>query len=117
MLAVERNNHGHAVLLKVDELGYTSPMRELYYHDDEKPGWPTTPLTRPVMLAELREAVNEDYMKVRDRHFLRECTTFKKQKNGKFEAKRPDTDDTIFKWGIAWQVRDKVRGPMRIERW
>ncbi len=35
MLVVERNNHGHAVLQALDQLGY----RFIYQGDDERPGW------------------------------------------------------------------------------
>lgn len=116
LLGVERNNHGHAVLLKLQEIGYSRPQSQLYYREeDERPGWLTNSVTRPVMLAELREAVeDEDIDWIRDRQFIGECLAFKKQKNNNFAASSPDHDDRIIKWAIAWQMR-KVWGGGGIE--
>ena len=41
---------------------------------------------------------------VNDRMMLDEMLRFKKQDSGKFECKSPDHDDSIFKWGIAYQM-------------
>lgn len=105
LLAMERNNHGHAVIMALEEIGYSAPQRQMYYSpDDGKPGWNTTAVSRPIMLDGLRQAVNDDLMKVNDRHFVREMPAFRRQRDGNYRANSPDRDDTIIKWAIAWQM-------------
>lgn len=110
LIGCERNNHGHAVLQRMIDKGAKSHLKGgcLYYFHKDKPGWDTNGQTRPVMIDELAEAVEDDLMTVRDRDFLDECLTFKKQSNGKYEADQTCHDDTVMKWAIAWQMR-KVR--------
>jgi hypothetical protein len=110
LLAVERNNHGHSCL---NTLANTYNYPNLYYHREydargkEAPtlGFPTTPKTRPIMLDDLREAVEKRYMVAHDRIMLDECRTFGPNDRGKYEALNDAEDDTIFGWGIAWQIR------------
>jgi hypothetical protein len=112
LLGIERNNHGHAVLQRVVELGYKKPHYvggPLFHFDKDRPGWDTNSATRPVLIDELSEAVEQKFMEVRDREFLSECLTFKKQANGKYEADTGCHDDIVIKWGIAWQMRKQKR--------
>lgn len=110
LLAVERNNHGHSCL---NTLANTYNYPNLYYHREydargkEAPalGFPTTPKTRPIMLDDLREAVEKRYMVIHDRVFLDECRTFGPNERGKYEALNDADDDSVFGWGIAWQIR------------
>ena len=114
VVAPERNNHGHAVIAKLQDGDSQAYWPNLYFHDDGRAGWPTNSATRPVMLSEFREAIDEGYMVVRDRHMLDECLTFKKQRNGKWEAAGGDHDDTLFKWMIGWQVRQRPRAKSEV---
>lgn len=122
LLGIELENHGHAVLLRVKQLGYTGAQRQLFYRKFIRgrgwrdPGWSTNATTRPVMLQDLADAVEHDEMGVRDRDFLGECLTFRLQGPGRWEADSSCHDDTIFKWGIAWQMR-KVRRKRREMRY
>jgi hypothetical protein len=112
LIGCERNNHGHAVLQRMLDLGGKSHLKggNIFFFRDGRPGWDTNAETRPILLDELAEAVEDHYMKVFDQDFLGECLTFKKQSNGKYEADPGTHDDTVLKWGIAWQMR-KVRRP------
>lgn len=115
-LGVERNNHGHAVLLALSVLGYDSGD-VLYYHEDGRAGWVTDPKTRPLLLSELHEAImagSEHGMVIRDRLFMRQCLTFKRQRDGKFEADNGEHDDAVMIWGIAWQMRKFVPEESRV---
>lgn len=47
MMMVERNNHGHAVILAITEVYNCSHM--LMYGDDQKFGWPTTAKSKDLM--------------------------------------------------------------------
>lgn len=114
LLGIERQNHGHAVLMKVADLGYGRPHNRggrLFCHvaadDPEKsrPGWNTSAETRPVLIQELAGAIEDGHMKVRDADLLSECLTFRLQSDGKFEADPGAHDDGVIKWAIAWQMR------------
>lgn len=113
LLAVERNNHGHSCL---NSLSNTYNYPNLYYHreydsrgkDSPVLGWPTTPKTRPILLDEFREAVEKRYMVINDRILLDECRTFGPNDRGKYEALNDADDDSVFGWGIAWQVRQSI---------
>lgn len=110
LVGVERENHGHAVLLELRNLGLDRPLEHgghLYYHGEGKPGWSTNAVTRPIMLNELAESL-EDGMVVRDHDLISECGTFRLQSSGKFEADSGAHDDAVMKWAVALQML-KVR--------
>lgn len=105
LLAVERNNHGHAVLLKLnDTLGYPN----IYQHKDEKLGWKTDGITRPLMIDKFIEAVDSGYLKINDKGILNECLTLINN-NGKIEAASGKHDDLIISCAIALQVKPESR--------
>ena len=110
MMGIERENHGHAVLQKIEDLGYKDP-RILFFYTSGRAGWTTNAETRPVMLDDIAEAVHEGWIKVNDRDFLAECATFGKH-GSKWKADPGCHDDVFMKWAIAWQVR-KRRPPAK----
>jgi len=123
MLGIERENHGHAVIQRVVELGYRKPHFRggpLFYFDKKqdvrksRAGWTTNGETRPIMLEDLAEAVENRWMKVHDQDFLGECLSFRLQSNGKFEADSGAHDDQVMKWAVAWQMRKYKRQKPRI---
>jgi len=123
LLGIERENHGHAVLQRVVGLGYRKPHFRggpLFYFDkrqevkNSRAGWTTNGETRPVMLEDLAEAVENRWMKIHDQDFLGECLSFRLQSNGKFEADSGAHDDQVMKWAIAWQMRRHKRPKPRI---
>ena len=127
LLGIERENHGHAVLQQVTELGYGRPHfrgGHLYFFGESKAesmtevlkkaraGWSTNAETRPIMLDELSNAIESGAMKVYDEDLLNECLSFRLQENGKFSADPGAHDDAVMKWAVAWQMRNvKVRKP------
>ena len=114
LIGVERNNHGHAVLLALRDIEH---YPKIYRHRDwdaakrkggaMKLGFPTLAGTRTTMLHGLRMAVEDGSMIVFDRGFLDETTTFVKHADGKYAAENDgqDWDDLVFGWGIAWAIR------------
>jgi len=52
----------------------------------------------------LEEAVKKKWMQVNDSYLVSEARTFI-DRGGKYEAEEGEHDDSIFAWGIAWQVR------------
>lgn len=109
LLGVERNNHGHAVLLA---LMHIHDYRNLYSHKDydvkgnvdRREGWPTTPKTRPALVEEFREAYVSRGPKVKSRRMLSEMRTFVK-KNGKAQHQSGCHDDILFAGMIGWEMR------------
>lgn len=100
LMAVERNNHGHAVILKLNEdLCYSN----LFVHNDEKLGWKTDMVTRPIMINTFKDAVEENHLEIRDKDILKECMTFIND-DGKLEAASGKHDDCIIATAIALQL-------------
>lgn len=100
LLAVERNNHGHAVLLELSEhLQY----KNLYVHDDEKLGWRTDKISRPIMINAFIASVENKYITINDKIILNECLTLINN-NGKIEAASGKHDDCIMATSIALQM-------------
>ena len=127
---MERNNHGHAVLLGLRETcGYPNLYREEEKRrgvkvvtakttgntTGKKPkyGWNTNESNRALMLDGLKVAIEGDFdddeqhfepeFEVNDEVLVQEGLTFE-ESNGKYEAAEGYNDDTIFAWGIAWQM-------------
>jgi hypothetical protein len=119
-LGVERNNHGHAVLLKLKDLEYPS----LYYHteldEDIKTGkrsnkrvagWPTTSTTKPVMIDTLASMIASGGMCSYDQAFWDECLSFVRHGDGKTGAQQGTHDDRVIKHMIALMMRDRMPAP------
>lgn len=104
LVVVERNNHGHAVLQALTrEIGY----QNLYLHEDQKLGWPTNPVTRPVMLDALEDAHRKALWSTCDGQLIGQLRTFVVTDSGKPEAARGEHDDMVMAAAIGWAVRQK----------
>ena len=99
LLGVERNNHGHAVLLRLEDLCYPN----LFEAEDGRPGWKTTSSTRPILIDEFIEDVEAKIVEVKDQDTLGECMTLVDNK-GKIEAVDGKNDDCIIATAIAIQM-------------
>lgn len=100
LLAVERNNHGHAVLLELYEhIQYP----HLYQHQDDKLGWKTDMVTRPIMFNTFIQAVESRQFIVTDRDILGECLTLVNI-NGKIQAADTKHDDCVVAAAISLQM-------------
>ena len=129
MLAIERNGYGQAV---VDEFVRTWGMDhpELYHTPDKpnpsrvqvaleelgRPGFDTNVRTRPVMLAELRWALQQDYFRPRSDAFWQERQTFIRDDKGRGAAPKSYHDDAIMSAAIALHVRGGVMPIHKRER-
>lgn len=97
VVAVERNNHGHAVLLKLNEvLCYPG----IWVAPDGKPGHHTTILTRPLLVDTFIEAVNSSLFEIRTRETFAECLTLV-DNGGKIEAEDGKHDDCVIATALA----------------
>lgn len=117
LLGIEANNHGHSALNTARNV---CRYPRIYVHQDytrrggirKRLGWRTTPETRPVLLDDLATAIHEEHMEVNHRDMAGECFTFMDDGSGKYRAREGCHDDTIFAWGIAWQMRQRgMTGP------
>lgn len=106
-LIVERNNHGHAVLLKLDDLSYPN----LWLDDDEKPGHRTTTLSRPILLDLFVEAIRDNWLKINFRETFRECLTLV-DNNGKIEADTGKHDDSVISAALSLKAMLKAKANM-----
>lgn len=116
LLGVEINNLGHSV---VNVLLNYSFYPNIYYHDsynsesgtnETKPGWPTTAVTRPILVDYLIEVVRDGLFPVHDINLINEMKTFVRNKQGKPQALGKGSssgakDDRIMAYGIAHQMR------------
>jgi hypothetical protein len=111
MLAPERNNHGHAFLNQAINV---TRYENIYLHEEydyrigtkkKVPGFPTTQVTKPVMLSDLDAAIMEGAITIRSRALLTELRTMSHNGKGGVEAISGCHDDTVITAGIAWQIR------------
>ena len=107
LLGVERNNHGHAVLLELEEhIGYPN----LYKYKstangdpEDVAGWKTDQVTRPIMLDAFIDGVDNSTIRLNSRDTLGECLTLI-DNNGKIEAEEGENDDCIISCAIGIQM-------------
>lgn len=108
--AVERNNHGHAVLLSLRDV-YHYP--NVYAHvdrmkddgnEDLRPGFPTDKVTRPTMLDDLDMEIREGIYFPTDLRLKEQMKTFVVNAKGKAEAGDGYHDDMVIARAIAGYV-------------
>jgi len=100
-LGVEKNNHGHAVLLELNHhIKYTNLYKP---KGKEDPGWITDRVTRPIMLNTFIDALEHETVRLLDRETLKECLTFINNE-GKIEAAEGKQDDCIIATSISIQL-------------
>ena len=102
LLAVERNNHGHAVI------AYLMTV-ERYEHlslSGGHAGWVTNLTTRPRMLETLAATVASHPELFNSRRLLEECRTFIRYGDGRSGAVYGAHDDLVMAMAVALAVRN-----------
>jgi hypothetical protein len=104
LVAVERNNHGHAVIahLAMNE-GYQN-----LYPGGAPPGWLTTAASRPRMLENFAAVLSSASFLFLSPRLLQECRTFIRHQDGSSAAAGGAHDDTVMAMAIALAVRAEV---------
>ncbi len=112
-LGLEANGVGKFALRRIEDLGYAD-SRHLYHSDwdaaakrgdmPKSPGWSTDTKTRPVLVAELAEAIAHGSLITQDAETIGELRTFIHEA-GKPQAAQGCHDDRVMALGIAWQMR------------
>lgn len=120
LVAVERNNHGHAVL---NALIHSAEYPNVYFDEQydeykkesvKKPGWPTTPKTKTLALDTLATAINELGIHIRSRKTVSEMMTFVKLPGGKAGGEGSSHDDRVMCLAIACAVALTVKPPKTV---
>jgi len=101
LLAIERNNHGAAVLAYVE----TAERYERLYRQGGEAGWLTTMASKPEMVAQLGAVLEHAPEMLRSRRLLAECRTFVSGERGKTGASPGTHDDLVMAMGLALAVR------------
>jgi hypothetical protein len=105
LVAVERNNHGHAVLAHLTMgQGYTN-----IYKMGGQLGWLTNVVTRPRMLEHFSAILSSGSFMLLSPRLLEECRTFVRHPDGSCSAAAGTHDDTVMAMAIAQAVRAEVR--------
>ncbi|EON5389771.1 terminase, partial [Escherichia coli] len=116
----ERNNHGHAVILKLREL---YPTRYIYNeqhldqaYDDDTPrlGWLTTRQSKPVLTEGMKTLLNNGISGIRWSGTLSEMNTYVYDAKGSMNAQEGCFDDQLMSYMIAQEMR--ARMPVRVKQ-
>lgn len=105
LVAVERNNHGHTTIAKLQEI---YPERHIYAYAPDKYGWLTNLITKPKMMYDLSNAINDELVEVVSGRILAEMRRYDK---GDLRIIR-GTEDTTDHWDlliaatIGFQMKD-----------
>ena len=108
---LERDGDSVVVVDKVElMLQECSCRNRLYYHNRNSThpsiaGWQTDGRTRPVMLAELAEAIRIGEIVIRCREGIGEMLSFIRNENGRAQAAKGAYDDRVMAYAVAWQMR------------
>jgi len=94
----ERNNHGHATILRLTQLG-----ANLWRDRDDKPGHHTTTVSRPILIDLFIDAIKNGTVLIRARKIIEECQTLV-DNNGKIEAADGEHDDSVISCALTVKV-------------
>lgn len=101
LIAVERNNYGHAILAKLSALRYPNIFYMLKPLGDGRLGWCTNKKSRALMLDLLSESLKDNIIKPHFDIGYAELRTFIRDKEGRPVAMRGKHDDTVMALAIA----------------
>jgi hypothetical protein len=97
LIAVERNNHGAAVLAYLD----TVEHYERVYERQGVAGWLTTAANKPAMISRIGALLEEDATVFFSRRLLAECRSFVTAANGSTGAAQGAHDDCLMAMAVA----------------
>jgi len=110
-IAVERNNHGAAVLAYLE----TSERYEKLWCSQEgrrhgEAGWLTTGVSKPEMVARMGVMLEQTPERFNSRRLLGECRTFVTGERGRAGAAAGAHDDLVMAMAVAQAVRSELLG-------
>jgi hypothetical protein len=104
LIAVERNNHGAAVLAYTE----TSERYTQVYRQGSEAGWLTTAVSKPEMTARLGSLLEQRPEMFKSKRLLGECRTFVGRERGKTGAANGAHDDLVMAMAVAQAVRAEM---------
>lgn len=109
LIAVEKNNHGLAVIQRLRELYYPSLYQRkvidsVTQTEASDIGWLTNIKTRPLMLSTLQSAINQTSLHISDAETIKEMMSFVRNDKGKPEATYGSFDDRVIALAIAVEI-------------
>jgi hypothetical protein len=109
LIAVERNNHGYAVLSHLRIVEHAPNV----YCVEGKDGWLTTAASRPAMIENLAAVLTAAPQLFQSQRLLNEFRTFVRHEDGNSGASSGAHDDCVMAMTIALAVRRSVAGDVR----
>ena len=109
LIAVERNNHGHAVLAHLTAAKYPN-----LFSQGNQLGWLTSIASRPGMIERLAILVASDTDSLYSPRLLRECRSFVRHADGSSRAAAGAHDDCVMAMAVALAAREEAR-PVALE--
>jgi len=108
-VAVERNNHGSAVLAYLESSErYQRIWRPQGGRAGSEAGWLTTASSKPEMIARLGAMLRESPEMFMSRRLLSECRTYVAVENGRTGAAGGAYDDLVMAMAVAQAVRAEM---------
>ena len=101
MIAVERNNHGAAVLAYLE----TNERYGRVYGQGGEAGWLTTAASKPEAIARVGSMLEQTPERFMSRRLLGECRTFVAGERGRMSATGGAHDDLVMAMAVAQAVR------------
>ena len=108
-LAVESNSMGIATLQKLDHMKYVNLYRQtkianVLNEEGERLGFRTTSATKPAVIGNLKNLIENDDIYIPDQVIIEELKTYIATESGKTEAAEGCHDDTVIAMGICAEV-------------
>ena len=111
-LVVERNNHGSGVLALAETACKYQRIYQQGARQGVQPGWLTTSVSRPAVIARLEAALVEEPEQFQSRRLLGECRSFVRQPNGssgaQSGAQAGTHDDRVMAMAIGLAARTEL---------
>lgn len=104
LIAVERNNHGHAVLAHLTAAKYPR-----LFSQGNQLGWLTSVASRPGMIERLAIVLSSDDDTLHSPRLLRECRSFVRHPDGSSRAAAGAHDDCVMAMAIALAARAEAK--------
>ena len=104
LIAVERNNHGHAVLAHLTAAKYPK-----LFSQGNQLGWLTSIASRPGMIERLAILLASDEDWVHSPRLLRECRSFVRHPDGSSRAAAGAHDDCVMAMAVALAAREEAQ--------
>lgn len=115
IIAFERQNGGSFLMDRVASMNHLGKFEifvmptygNIEQSDSKRLGWDTNSATRPKMLQDLKQAIDQNLIKIYDSKTIKECLSFivvRTSSSWKAQAERKSHDDLVMALAIAWQM-------------